>query len=207
MSFLSTFANYKESSLRTKEANAMKDYRNKMTNISNAINQNAITTNTTLQIQQSARKAVHIRREGLSSLGASTVIAAAAGVRGNSVQSTLIDLQRNTSLVDAARSRDLDQFFAQAHQQRLGSSLSAVQNQDLTFIPKPNLGQMLFKDFMATAESIATGGMSSGSVSKAAVGFDVTQFSSGRSTVYNSSTGSGTARSSSFSGGETVRWN
>ena len=142
---LGAIGSYRADKARAKAQKAMQEYRNKMTNIANAINQNAITQNTTLAIQQSAKQAVHMRRDELSTLGSTSVAAAAAGVRGRSVNSTLLNVQRQAGLSEKQRSDDLQQYFLQARQQRLSSSLSAVQNQDLSYIPKPSLGSYLLK--------------------------------------------------------------
>lgn len=123
----------------------IQEYRNKMANISNAINQNAITTNTSLAIQQSARQAVYMRRDELSTMGSTAVAAAAAGVKGRSVNATLLDVQRNAGLAERNRARDMEEQFLQFDQQRLSSSLSAVMNQDLSYIPKPKLSSYLIK--------------------------------------------------------------
>ena len=139
----SSIAAYSADKAKAKAQRKIQDYRNKMTDIANAINQNAITTNTTLAIQQSAKQAVHMRRDELTTLGSTAVAAAAAGVRGNSVNQTLINVQRNAGLLEKQRSDDLQNYFLQEKQQRLSSSLSAVQNQDLSYIPKPSLSSYL----------------------------------------------------------------
>lgn len=146
---------YRADKAQWKAQTAIKAYRNKMTNIANAINQNAITQNTTLAIQQSARQAVHMRRDELSTLGSTAVAAAAAGVRGRSVNATLMDVQRQAGLLEKQRTDDLEQYFLQTRQQRLGSALSAVQNQDLSYLPKPKFGQYLMRAAVNSANQAA----------------------------------------------------
>lgn len=158
-SFLSAFMSYRGDKAQYKAQKAIQEYRNKMTNIANAINQNAITQNTTLAIQQSARQAVNMRRDELTTAGSTAVAAAAAGVRGRSVNATLMDVQRKAGLLEKQRTDDLEQFFMQARQQRLSSALSAVQNQDLTYIPKPRLSTYLISAASNAAQAYATGGM------------------------------------------------
>lgn len=138
LNVLSASGQYRADKRRYKAQKALQDYNNKMTRIADAMNQNAITTNTTLAIQQSARTAVNLRREELTRMGASTVAAAAAGVRGRSVNNTLLNIQRGAGLKEKARQTDLEQQFLQFTQQRRGSALSAVQNQDLSYISKPS---------------------------------------------------------------------
>jgi hypothetical protein len=142
---LGALGSYKADKAEAKARRRMQEYRNKMTNIANAINQNAITTNTTLAIQQSARQAVHMRTDELTSLGSTAVAAAAAGVRGRSVNASLLNVQRRAGQLEKQRSQDLEEYFMQVDQQRLSSALSAVQNQDLSYIPKPSLSTYLFR--------------------------------------------------------------
>lgn len=145
---------YSADKAQAKAAAAMQEYRNKMANISNAINQNVITTNTTMAMQASAKKAVYMRKEEVQAVGAATVSAAAAGVRGRSVNSTIMDIQRNAALVEKQRADDLQAQFLESDAQRMQSSLSAAMQQDYSYIPKPKLGSYLMS---AAASTIQTG--------------------------------------------------
>ncbi len=149
------FGSYRADKAKAKAQKAMQDYRNKMTNIANAINQNAITQNTTLQVQQSAKQAVFMRRDELSIAGSTAVAAGAAGVRGRSVNATFLDVQRSAGMQEKQRADDLQNYFLQEHQQRLSSTLSAVQNQDLSVIQKPKLSTYLFGAAMKNVDKIA----------------------------------------------------
>lgn len=185
---VSTLMNYQADKAQAKYQRRMQEYRNKMTNIANAINQNAITTSSTLQLQQSAQQAVYIKKDELSTTAASAVAAAAAGVRGNSVTQTLVSLQQKSAGLEKQRRDDLQQYFLQSDQQRLSSSLSAVQNQDLTAIPKPKLGQYLLKagaDLAMTSQGQAA----IGSLFKGGSGGRTDSFNSGISRSYFSGTG------------------
>lgn len=152
---LMAFGSYRADKAQAKAQRAMQDYRNKMTNIANAINQNAITQNTTLQVQQSARQAVFMRRDELSVAGSTAVAAGAAGVRGRSVNATLVKVQQDAGLLEKQRADDLQNYFLQETQQRLSSSLSAVQNQDLSYIPKPRLSTYLLGAVAKNADKVA----------------------------------------------------
>lgn len=146
---------YYANKAKVKAQRKMKAYRNAMVNISNAINQNALTTNTTLSIQQSARQAKALRQDELTTLGSAQVSAAAAGVKGNSVNSTFFDIKRQAGVLESNRERDLEHTFLQIDQQRLSSSLSAVQNQDLTHLPGPRFSSYLLKGVMEAGEQVA----------------------------------------------------
>lgn len=151
LDLLGAYGSYRANKAQAKAQRKMQKYRNTMTNLANAINQNSITQNETNTIQQSARQSVYQRKDEMSAKGAAVVAAAAAGVGGNSVNQTVIGIQRDAALIDKQRTDDLDQFFLQTHQQRLGSSFAAAQNQDLSYIPKPRLSTYLFG---AVAENI-----------------------------------------------------
>ena len=138
-----SLAQYGADKAQAKANKAVQEYRNKMTRIADAINQNAITTNTTLAIQNSARQAVFMRRDEISTLGSTVVAAAAAGVRGNSVNKTLLDVKRNAAVQERMRQVDLEQQFLQFDQQRLSSALQAEQNRDYSYIATPKLGTYL----------------------------------------------------------------
>lgn len=152
-------AKYLGDKAQNKAQKKLQAYKNKMTNIANSINQNTITSNTTLAIQQSAKQAVFMRKDELSSLGASAVSAAAAGVRGKSVNASLIKVKQNAAGLEKQRADDLQGYFYQATNQRLSSSLSAVQNQDLSYLPKPKLAGYLL-DFAVQQgnKAMAAGG-------------------------------------------------
>jgi hypothetical protein len=140
---LMSIGRYSQEKAQAKYARKIQEYKNKMTNIADAINQNVITQNTTLQIQQSAQKAVFMRSDALGAIGSATASAGAAGVKGRSVNAALTDISRKAGLLEKQRAQDLEQYFMQADQQRLSSSLSAVQGQDLSYIQQPSFGLAL----------------------------------------------------------------
>jgi hypothetical protein len=113
-------------------------YRNAMTNIANAQNQNAITTNTSLAIQYSALKAINIQADAIGDRGRSVVAAAAAGVGGNSVAATIADMDRAAANAEYARREELNTQFLGFDQQRRSSAMSAAQQQDYSYIPLPD---------------------------------------------------------------------
>ena len=141
---IAAYGTFSASKAKADAQRAVQKFNNKMVNIANAMNQNVISTNTTLNIQQSARKAVALDRNELTAVGAATVSAAAAGVRGNSVDSTIDNVQRGAGLLEHQRELDLEQQFDQQFNQRLNSSFSARQNQDTSYIAKPSLASAMF---------------------------------------------------------------
>lgn len=149
------YGKYRADKAQAKADRAMQEYKNKMVNIADAMNQNSITTNTTKTIQQSARQAVHLRRNEIGVLGSTASAAAAAGVRGRSVNATIIDAKRNAGFAEGARVRDLEGAQDQFTQQRIGSRLSAIQNQDLTHIPKPRFSTYMFSAVASNIDKVA----------------------------------------------------
>ena len=141
---ISAYGSYAADKARTTAQKAVQKYQNTMVNIADAMNQNVITTNTTLNIKQSARKAIALDRNELTAVGAATVNAAAAGVRGNSVDNTVDSIQRGAGLLEHQRELDLEQQFSQQFNQRLNSAFSAKQNQDRSYIAKPSLAGAMF---------------------------------------------------------------
>lgn len=162
------FFDYKRSKAKAKYARQMQEWRNKMVQLNNALNQNSITQNTTNAIQRSAEQAVFNKAEEMSVLGASSVQAAAAGVRGNSVNATFMNFQRQAALKEKGRQDDLQQQFTAFYNQRLQSGLSATHSTDYSHIESPKLGQYLFNagaksldQGVNTIMSAKTGGLSS----------------------------------------------
>lgn len=149
---LSALSGYKAQKAQYKVQKRLQEYRNKMTRITAALSQNAITDNVILTQKQAARKAVGLRREEMSTVGSATVAAAAAGVRGRSVNQTLVDVQRNYATQEFLRTSDLKDAFAQFDQQRLNTEVQATLSMDHSFIEKPSLGAALLKIGSSVAE-------------------------------------------------------
>jgi hypothetical protein len=113
-------------------------YRNAMAQVSNAQNQNAITTNTSLAIQWSANKAINLQAEGLAERSKAIVSAAAAGVGGGSVSATIADIDRAAANAEYGRREELNAQFLGFDQQRRSSSMAAAMQQDYSYIPLPD---------------------------------------------------------------------
>lgn len=152
----SSVMSYMGDAANAKAQKKIQAYKNKMLNIAAALSQNSVTTNEILSSAQSARQAIAIRRDEMSTLASTSVSAAAAGVRGKSVNLSLIDVQRNAGNAEKDRQRDLAQSYLQYDQQRQNISLQAVQGQDLSYIPTPKLGTYLLS--AATNYMSSTGG-------------------------------------------------
>ena len=141
---LSAYSSYRANKTQSRIDEKMRNYKNSMTNIAAAMSSNAVTANTTRNIQQSARKAVALDRDEITAVGAATVNAAAAGVRGNSVDSTITNIERGAGLLEHQRELDLDGMLLQSHFQRESIHMQRLQNQDYSYISKPSLAAGMF---------------------------------------------------------------
>lgn len=119
------------------------NYSNAMTDLSNSINQNAITTNEVLAVQASDLRALDISKVSIAQAAQANVVAAAAGVKGRSVNQSIFDIQRNAATADYNRVVELNNQFLAFDQQRLNSSMSARLNQNYSYVAKPSASTAL----------------------------------------------------------------
>lgn len=113
-------------------------YRNTMVHLSNAMNQNTITNNEIISNQAFADQALVIKKGSILGQARAEVAAAAAGVKGRSVNQTMFDIQRNAGIQEAQRQQSLKNSQLAFDQQRLNSAMSDKMQQDYTYFPKPN---------------------------------------------------------------------
>lgn len=144
-------ANFMNQKAVSKYKRKLQAYNNKMVNISNAINQNAITNNLSTQMSKFARIAVDLEANKLGQVASAEVMAATAGVSGNSVDATIMDIQANAAGKEYNRQTELNSMLLATDQQSRQSNMSAKMGQNHNYIPKPNmiksaldLGQSLY---------------------------------------------------------------
>jgi hypothetical protein len=121
-----------------KAAKAWQAYRNKMVRLADGQNQNVITTNSNMARERSAEAAFAISRSKLTTEGSAAVAAAAMGVEGRSVDMVQFDIGRNAAYAQQQRLDDLNMEMEGFRNQRRQSAMQAIQNIDLSPIPKPN---------------------------------------------------------------------
>ena len=156
--------NYGADKASAKAAQAMQAYRNTMTRLADGVNQNAITTNEILSQQAFADQGIQLQRGAILTLARTQVTAAAAGVKGRSVNQAVFDVDRNAAMAERNRQISLNNANLAFDQQRLNSSLSSVMQQDNSFIPTPKLGSYLLKAaFQGGQAAFGGGGASAGS--------------------------------------------
>jgi len=140
---LQGLSEYDAASKKSKAAKKWQEYSNTMTNLNDAVNQNAITTNEILAMQASTLEAVDIKKVNLVQQAEAEAFAAAAGVRGRSVNQSMLNLNRNAATAQRNRQTRLRNQFLAFDQQRVQSKFSAALNQDYSFIPEPKAGNIL----------------------------------------------------------------
>lgn len=113
-------------------------YENLMTAISAGQSQNAITTNLTLAMEQNAEQGFLIQKNEIMAEGAARVEAAAAGVSGGSVNSTMRQIQRNAAQGQYFRKRQLAGIFLESDAQRQQVATQAALSKRSGSIPRPN---------------------------------------------------------------------
>jgi hypothetical protein len=133
-----TIGGYISSWKEAKEAKRWQKYNNKMVRLQDAINQNVLTTNENIRREATIEKRFGIRISEYQTLGSATVAAAAAGVKGRSVNSVLFDIQRNAARADAQAVQAFEYDKIQIDEQRRQSAMSAQLSLDLRDIQGPS---------------------------------------------------------------------
>lgn len=124
-----------------KEAKAKRqwqEYKNAMTRLADANNQNAITANERLTEERVSRQRFNIRRSSYMTSAQAEAAAAAENTAGRSVNMVQFDIERNASMQQANLTADMEAQYAQFDNQRQSSAFQAAMNMDYTFIPSPN---------------------------------------------------------------------
>lgn len=155
LNFASAFGSYQADKAASKAARAWQAYSNTMVRLSDAVNQNAITTNEILSMQTFADQAIGIKQSNILTTAQAEVSAAAAGVKGVSVDDVMRDINRTAAVAENQRQNDFAAANLQFDQQRQSSVMSAAMQQDYTYIPRPKLGSYLLN---AAAKSFGGGG-------------------------------------------------
>lgn len=140
----SKLAAYGEASANAKAQKAYQQYRNTMTNLSNAVSQNNITVNELFSNDVFKRQALEIQQDYKQSYGDLNVQAGAAGTAGRSVDRALTMVKQNRDMAEQVRNQNLIDSWIGFDVQRQNSAMSAAMQQDHSYIPKPSLSSYLF---------------------------------------------------------------
>lgn len=174
LEFISAAMQYKADKAEYKAKKAWQEYRNTMTNLSNAVSQNAITSNEILSNAAFARQAMQLQKATMATEGAVVSSAAAAGVKGKSVNQVVLSVQRSSAEQERERQIQLETSWMASDHQRVNSAMSAAMQQDYTYIPKPKASTYFIKAAINTA-SQAMGAMGGGSMGSMGTGFSMGQ--------------------------------
>lgn len=134
-----TGLSYEAQSASAKAQKKFQTYRNNMIAFSAGEATNDVTTNVSLAEVASVNQSLDIEKNELQALGSAKVSAAAAGVKGNSVNATENDIQRNAANQQDQRIDNLNQTLMQADQQKRSISINEQSSFDLSPISQPNL--------------------------------------------------------------------
>jgi hypothetical protein len=139
MSLLKQGMGFQAAQAEAKSKRQWQAYRNAMTMLANANNQNAITTNEVMLEDRLATQRFNIERSEYITEAAAEASAAAADTGGRSVSMVLFDIERNASIQQGRLQQDLEAQYVSNDEQRRNSAFQAATQMDYTHIPKPNL--------------------------------------------------------------------
>jgi hypothetical protein len=130
---------YMQADADAKSKRAWQAYKNAMTKLADANNQNAITTNERLMEERISKQRFNINRSEYMTSAMAEASAAAEGTGGRSVNMVQFDVERNASMQQANLTADLEAQYVNADNQRMNSAFQAASSMDMSFIPSPNL--------------------------------------------------------------------
>ena len=135
---LSAMMGYNADSAKSKAQRQWQTYSNAMKDLSATQSQNAVTSNQLLLSDSFASRAFQLKKESLFTQGRVEVSAAAAGVKGKSVNRTMREVLGNFAGREADRQEAFRVGLMGMDQQRREIQVSAAMSQDYSYIPKPN---------------------------------------------------------------------
>lgn len=148
---LSGIMSYNSQMKTAKAKRAWQAYSNTMVDLSNAVSQNTITDNTLMAEASFAQEAIDIRRQNLVASASTEVQAAAAGVKGNSVERSLVMVSRNAAEAERNRQIKRESTLMAFQQQRVNAGLQAAMQKDYSYIPKPSFLGTMFESVSKAA--------------------------------------------------------
>ena len=124
-------------------ARSMQSYRNTMAALSAARSKNAITINEIRTRDAAVQQDDLIQRTSMRDKARAEVNAAAAGVKGNTIDQIATDLTMSAHRAQYARERQLNQQMSEFGEQRKSVALDLLMSKDTQVIPKPSIGSLL----------------------------------------------------------------
>jgi len=114
------------------------EYQNKMKDLSATVSQNALTTNELLAADSFLNQAFQLRKDSIFTRAKVEVNAAAAGVKGKSVNRVVREIIGNSASREAERQEAFRVSMHGISQQRKQIEYDAAFAHDYSYIPKPN---------------------------------------------------------------------
>ncbi len=135
---VSQLTSFIAASKKAKADKKWKDYNDKMTRLQDALNQNSITENELQAARREQAQEINIRKSGMQTEASIEASAAAAGVKGRSVNAALFDSKRNVANASQMNKEETEAQMAGFAQARTSSALSADLQINKATIPEPN---------------------------------------------------------------------
>jgi len=117
---------------------AAREHRAAMQQISSAMQQNSVVRNEANIRDRSQRLDLSIQQQAIKARGAAEVSAAAAGVKGGSVDMALLGLRRSAMNAQDARLQNTESAFQAAAEQRKNIELSTIFGKDISVLVPPS---------------------------------------------------------------------
>lgn len=140
---LGAVSDYMAAADEAKIERRMQAYRNTLNKLSAERQIAAVNVNEDRQRSSYAQQAGVIQRTSIADKGRAAVSAAAAGVKGNSVDLQLRDLQGSADKASFFARRQFHQQMSDSGEQKKSIAIGAIANGDIQVIPKPSVGAML----------------------------------------------------------------
>lgn len=153
LSAAQALSSYGAAKSTAKAQQAYQVYKNAMARISDATTQNVITENQIATNEAYGDQAVGIKQQNILSTAQAEVSAAAAGVKGRSVNQVQLDINRSAALAERTRQNEMAASNLSFAGQRQQSAQSAANAQDYSYIPKPKLASYLLNAAVSVAGS------------------------------------------------------
>ena len=137
------WSDFQHAKISARMQKAEQEYRNTMAALSSAQSQNVVTINEINVRDAGIQVGEMQQQQSLADRGSAEVGAAAAGVRGTSVQLIQRDILASAARANKSRLDQLQQQFASFGQERRNIEVHRAYNKDVSVIPKPTAASAL----------------------------------------------------------------
>lgn len=153
LNLLSASSQYAGDKAQYKAQKAWQQYTNKMVDLSATVSQNAITANQLLAGDAFVNQAFQLRADTIFTRAKVEASAAAAGVKGKSVNRSIRQVLSNSASREAERQESFRTTMLGFDQQRMQVELNKVMQKDYSYIPKPKAASYFLGAAMNTFNS------------------------------------------------------